>query len=162
SASLSSPPMGAEPPAGATRRLPGFVRSLVQDRSLQFVLLVWTVCCLAFAVYLYRFNVSLPFCDEWDLTPAATGEARLTWKWCWTAANQHRAPLTRLEVVLLGWISAWDFRLAHYVNLAWLGLGSLALLVAVRAVRGRSAPADAFLPLLVLTPGQFESVLMYA
>jgi hypothetical protein len=138
------------------------VRNLAQDRPFQVVLLVWAVCCLAFAVYLYRFSVPLPYNDEWDLTPAATGEARLTWKWCWTPVNQHRAPLTRLEVVLLGWASAWDFRLAHYVNLAWLGLGSLALILAVGALRGHSSLADAFLPLLVLTPGQFESVLMYA
>jgi hypothetical protein len=126
------------------------------------VLLVWTLCCLTFAVYLYRFSVPCPNFDEWDLTPVATGEARLTWKWLWLPANQHRAPLARLEVVLLGWATAWDFRLAHYVNLAWLGLGSLALLLAARTVRGQSSLADAFLALLVLTPGQFESVLIYA
>jgi hypothetical protein len=137
------------------------MRNLVQDRPLQFVLLVWGLCCLSFAVYIYRFSVPFPNYDEWDLTPAATGEARLRWEWWWLPAAQHRAPLTRLEVVLLGWATAWDFRLGHYVNVAWLGLGSLALLLAVRSMRGQSSPADAFLPLLILTPGQFESILIY-
>src|SRR5262249_358846 len=55
----------------------------------------------------------------------------------------------------------WDLRLARYVHLAMLALGSLALLLAARAVRGRSALSDTFLPLLVLTPWQYDTVLHF-
>jgi hypothetical protein len=83
-------------------------------------------------------------------------------RWLWEPANEHRAPLTRLEVLLLGWLDGWDLRLARHINLGLLALGSLTLILAVRSVRGRSALSDVFLSLLVLTPCQYQTVLLYA
>jgi hypothetical protein len=132
------------------------------DRVLPVVLLVWALCWLAYAAYLYRYSTPLPFCDEWHLAPLAAGKVPLTFSWLWQPENEHRAPLTRLEVVLLGRLASWDLRLVHLVNLALLALGSLALVLAARAVRGRSALSDVFLCLLVLTPCQYQTLLQYA
>jgi hypothetical protein len=140
----------------------GVVRELLTDRSLHAVLLVWALCWLGLWIYLSYFSTSLPFCDEWDLSQAASRSEPLTWRWLWRPANEHRAPLTRLEVLLLGWLEGWDLRLARYVNLGLLALGAMTLILAVRSVRGRSALSDAFLGLLVLTPCQYQSVLLYA
>src|SRR5262249_18387856 len=54
------------------------------------------------------------------------------------------------------------FRLAHYVNVGLLGLGSLSLILAAQAYRGHTALSDAFCALLVLTPWQYETTIVYA
>jgi hypothetical protein len=112
-------------------------------------------------VLLKKFGTALPWCDEWELIPVASGANALTLDWIFKAANEHRAPLTRLAVLVLGRLFSWDLRFVHFINLALLALGALALIGAVRAVRGRSALSDAFLCLLVLTPWQYQTVLVY-
>jgi hypothetical protein len=141
-------------PAGANR---WFV-----DRILLIVLLVWATCWLSYAIYLQRYGTPLPFCDEWNMVPIAAGKAPITLQWLWQPENEHRAPLTRLAVVLLGRLGSWDLRLARQVNLALLAVSSVCLMLAARAVRGRVALSDAFLCLLVLTPFQYQTLLLYA
>ena len=47
------------------------------------------------------------------------------------------------------------------LDLAVLALACIPLLLSVRAVRGRSNPSDAFLPLLVLTSVHQETLVNY-
>jgi hypothetical protein len=131
------------------------------DPQLPAVLLVWAACWLAFGVFMYHYLVPLPWADEWELSPVAAGKEPLSLQWLLKPANEHRAPLTRLEVLVLGRLAGWDMRPAHYVNLGLLALGSLALILAAQAVRGRTILADSLLCLLVLSPWQFETVLQY-
>jgi hypothetical protein len=131
------------------------------DQPLATVLLAWALCGLLFAVYLYHYSISLPWADEWELTPVATGQTPLSLSWLFLPQNEHRTPLTRLEVVLLGWLDAWKLQALRGVNLALLAGASLSLILAARAVRGCSAWSDAFLCLLILTPWQYESILYY-
>jgi hypothetical protein len=141
---------------------PHGLRRLLADRQLPVVLVVWALCWLGMFCLLHHYSSPFPWADEWELTGAATGLVPVDSLWLWCPQGEHRAPLTRLEVLWLGWLSDWDFRLAHYVNLALLGMGSLTLILAARSFRGRSALSDAFLPLLVLTPWQYETTLVYA
>ncbi len=131
------------------------------DSQLQIVLLVWAFCWSSFAVYLHHFRVPLPWADEWEITPVAAGKEPVTLEWLFQAQNEHRTPLTRLQVLIFGRLDSWDLQVLRYVNLALLALGSLSLILAARAVRGETAWSDAFLCLLVLTPWQFESLLCY-
>jgi hypothetical protein len=139
----------------------GFVRGFIGDHQLHAVLAVWALCWFFQWLCLNRYCSPLPWCDEWELTPVATGQAPIDLSWLWTPQNEHRAPLTRLEVVLLGWLDGWELRLAHHINLAVVALGVLSLLFAVRSVRGHSAVSDTFLCLLVLTPWQFRTLFEY-
>lgn len=138
-----------------------FQQPIFSDRSLACVLLVWGLCWLAQVMFIQSYAVPLPWADEWKLTAVATGNEPLTLDWLWTPAQEHRAPLTRLEVLLIGRLGSWDMRVVHQVNAAFLAFGSLCLLLAARAIRGESAWCDSFLPLLVLSPGQYESVIVY-
>jgi hypothetical protein len=139
-----------------------FRRGWWADRQFHAVLLVWFLCWAAYGLFLFRFCLPLPWADEWELTAVATGNAPLTQEWIWRPINEHRAPLTRLEVLLLGRLTSWDLRLIHHLNLDLLALGSLLLVAAIRKVRGHAVLTDAFLPLLILTPWQYESILVYA
>ena len=134
---------------------------ILADQPLATVLLAWALCGLLFGVYLYHYSISLPWADEWELTPVATGQTPLSLSWLFLPQNEHRTPLTRLEVVLLGWLDDWKLQALRGVNLALLAGASLSLILAARAVRGRSAWSDAFLCLLILTPWQYESILYY-
>jgi hypothetical protein len=137
-------------------------RGWLADRQLPVVLAIWALAWIGMFCHLYAYSTPFPWADEWELTAGATGRVPIDWNWLWHPTNEHRAPLTRLEVLWLGWLSDWDLRLAHYVNLSLLGIGALSLVLAVRTSRGQSALSDAFLPLLVLTPWQYETTLVYA
>jgi hypothetical protein len=138
-------------------------RGLLADPTFWVVTLIWGVCWSGWALYLRRFGHYLPWCDEYPaFIGMATRESSLTWDYLWTPANEHRAPLTRLWCVLLGRLFDWNFRHMLQLNLAVLALACLPLLLAVRAVRGRSTPYDAFLPLLILTSVHEETLTHYA
>jgi hypothetical protein len=133
-----------------------------QEHTFLAVLLVWAVCLLLYGLLIGHFGTPWPYCDEWELTPAATGQVPLNLRWLWQPQNEHRAPLTRLEVLLVGWLGSWNLRTVLFTNLAFLGAGSLALLVAARRLRGQSAFSDVFLCLLVLGPGQWASTVYWS
>jgi hypothetical protein len=141
-------------------RVPGWARDLAADRTFWGVLLVWAFCWLGWALYLERFANALPWSDEYAfiLTGVATREKPVTWEFLWMPANEHRAPLTRLWGVVLGRAFNWNFRYMLQADLALLALGCLALVCAARTVRGRSSFGDAFLPLVVLTSAEYETL----
>lgn len=134
---------------------------VLADRSFHGVLLVWALCCGAVFLCVAKFGVSLPWCDEWTWTSIATGRQPLSWAWLWEANNEHRQPLMRLGLFVLGRLSHWNWQAMHYATSALLGIGALALLFAARSIRGRSALSDTFLCLVVLTPWQWETVWRY-
>ncbi len=149
---------------GSPTRAQGWWRGLAADQSFWGVAVVWALCWLAWAAYLDRFANSLPWADDYAfiLSGVATGEHPVTWEFLWAPANEHRAPLTRLWVVWVGRLVDWDFRHMLQIDLAVLALGCLTLLLAVRAARGRSSFADAFLPLLILSSAQYETLALFA
>jgi hypothetical protein len=131
------------------------------DRTFCGVLLIWAFCCWTLSLCVAKFGPSLPWSDEWELTPIVTGEKSFSWSWLWEANNEHRQPLLRLGLFIIGRLSHWNWQAMHYVTLALLGLGALALLCAARSIRGRSTLSDAFLCLVVLSPGQWEITWRY-
>lgn len=138
-----------------------WLASVLADRLFHGVLLVWALCCLALLLCVGKFGGSLPWADEWGLTPVASGQQPLSWSWLWQANNEHRQPLMRLGMFVIGRLSHWDWQAMHYVTLAFMALGALALLCAARSIRGHSALSDTFLCLVVLSPGQFETTWEY-
>jgi hypothetical protein len=147
------------PDPSSLRRRPA---SVLADRRFHGVLLVWALCCLALLLCVGKFGGSLPWADEWGFTSVALGRQSLSWSWLWEANNEHRQPLMRLGLVVIGRLGHWDWQAMHYVTLTLMGLGALALLCAARSIRGHSALSDTFLCLVVLSPGQFETTWTYA
>ncbi|HWG44311.1 MAG TPA: hypothetical protein VN688_16150 [Gemmataceae bacterium] len=133
----------------------------IADRPFHGLLVIWALCCLAVYLCIAHFGRSLPWCDEWRLTPIASGEHSLSVGWLLEPANEHRAPLTRLNVFVIGRLAHWNWQAMHYVSLVFMALGALAMLCAARSIRGRSTLSDSFLCLVVLTPWQWETVWQY-
>lgn len=134
---------------------------VLQDRSFHGVFLIWALCCLAVLLCTAKFGMPLPWCDEWTLTSIACGQKSLSWSWLWEPANEHRMPLTRLSVLVIGRLSHWNWQAMHYINFAFMGLGALSLLFAARSVRGRAALSDTFLCFVVLTPWHWQTIWRY-
>jgi len=139
-----------------------WLASVIADRLFLNVLLVWALCCAALVLCVAKFGASLPFFDEWQFLSIASGQEPLSWSWLWVANNEHRLPLLRLGLYVLGRLSHWDWQAMHYATLTLMSLGALALLCAARSIRGHSALSDTFLCLVVLSPGQYETTWEYA
>lgn len=123
-----------------------------------FVWGLWAVLVAGWCVYLGVFAENLPHGDDWDLVPYVTGEQDVTWDWLWGLHGEHRLVLPKLALVAL-FQPFQDFRAGMVFNLAALAGLAAALLVAARMLRGWTDYPDAFLPLAVLNPGHFWTVL---
>lgn len=145
-------------PSTLSRRL----ASVISDRLFLNVLLVWAICSAALLLCVAKFGGSLPFFDEWQFLAIASGQEPLSWSWLWRPNNEHRQPLLRLGIYVLGQLSHWDWQAMHYATLTLMSLGALALLLAAQSIRGYSALSDIFLCLVVLSPGQYETTWEYA
>lgn len=146
------------PSPSASRRWLGGV---LADRSFHGVLLIWALCCTSVFVCVAKFGMSFPWADEWKLTPIIAGQQALSCAWLWEPNNEHRQPLMRLGLFVLGRLGHWNWQAMHYTTAALLGVGALSLLCAARSIRGRSALSDTFLCLVVLSPWQWETVWRY-
>jgi hypothetical protein len=158
---VEAPDAGIADGPRARWSLPGSLGVLVEDHQFRVVVLVLIACVLGHALFMRAYGSSLPWCDEWFLTSAASGQEPMTWEWFWRPANEHSVPLTRLAVVIVGQLGSWDWQLNHAANLVFMGLGSFALIVAARAIRGRSQLSDAFLCLLALSPWHYATITLY-
>src|SRR5262249_19420438 len=105
------------------------------------------------------FSSNVPYMDDWEFVPPMTGAELVSLRWLWSQHNEHRIVLSRLCLMAFGHISTEPFRLALFFNVALLSGEAIALLAAVRAVRGRLIWADAFIPLVVLDWGQYQTLL---
>lgn len=108
-------------------------------------------------IHLYGRNV--PYQDDWELVPELTGQNPVTLKWLFAQHNEHRIPLPRLLLLGLFKISGLDFRAGMYFNALALGLLALAMMAALRSVRGRSGYFDAFFPLMLMGWGHWQNLL---
>jgi hypothetical protein len=155
---------GAAPGEARLSFVPAWCRDLLADRAFWAVVLVWAACWLCWSFYLERYSSSLPWADEYDAfirTGVATGRTPVTWEFLWEPTNEHRAPLCRLWVVLLGRAFNWNSRPMLQTDLAVLALGALCLIAAARSVRRRSSTSDAFLPLVLLTSAHQQTLANY-
>jgi len=96
--------------------------------------------------------------DEWSWVPFVTGAQPVTLPWLWSQHNEHRMVLPRLIYLGLGGLTGYDFRAGTFFNVIALSVLAAALMLAARALRGRTGLCDAFFPLAVLHWGQGENL----
>src|SRR5258708_35004240 len=124
-----------------------------------FVWTVWTITFVAVIVYVASFTVNIPIADEWSNVLVITGERPLTLSWLWEQHNEHRLALPKLIWLLSLRLSHYNFRLLPLLDICALAALAFAMILEVKKLRGWLAYTDAFLPLLILNPAQFENLL---
>jgi hypothetical protein len=117
---------------------------------------VWLVLTLGLLAYVFHYGSNVPFFDDWHLVPYITGDLPVTLEYLWSQHGDHRVPLSRLLLFGLGKLCGYDFRCGMVFDVFALSAASLALIATSRHLRGRLSFADAFFPLLLLNPGQWE------
>jgi hypothetical protein len=105
------------------------------------------------------YQVNLPTGDERDHVAVATGDLPLSLSWLWEQHNEHRLPLAKLIWVLSLRLTHYDFRLASLLNVLALGGLCATMVLTAKRIRGRIHYSDAFFPLIVLSPAQYENLL---
>lgn len=112
---------------------------------------VWATCLALAVLYVAAFRANVPMRHDFDLVPYLVGHWPADLAWYWRVENDHRMTLPKLAAALLArWIEL-DFRSDKFLQVASLGAASAALLLAARRLRGRTAVADAIVPLVLLS-----------
>jgi hypothetical protein len=119
----------------------------------------WAVLVAGLLGFVTHFARNVPFSDDWDVMPWVSGERPVDAAWLWAPYHEHRIPLPKLVWVSLGRLTGCDVRAGMYLNCVILAGLAAALIVAARRLRGRTALADTFFPLVLLHWGQHQNLL---
>jgi hypothetical protein len=98
-----------------------------------------------------------PRWEDWFLVPAVTGAQRVNLSWLWESVQGHRIPILKLMLLACYSFCGFNSKPVLYINVLLFSTLALGLLWAIRVMRGRWYPADAFLPMVLLNLGQTEA-----
>jgi hypothetical protein len=120
--------------------------------------LTWAAATAAAVIFVLLLGSNVPYWDEWELVPAATGHQRIDVGFLWSLHNEHRIPLAKLVYLAL-FAGSHDFRSGALFQVLALAAASALLIEAARRVRGRGRFADGVFALLLLHPGHAENLI---
>jgi len=124
-----------------------------------FVLVVFAAMLAAAHVFVARYSSTIPLWDDLEWAPYIHAKSHIPADWWWSPFNEHRIPLPRVFFLAL-MRTYQDFRSGMYFDVYLLGAVALAMILLARKLRGRTSYTDAFFPLLWLTWGNYENLLM--
>ncbi|HUR28637.1 MAG TPA: hypothetical protein VM509_10650, partial [Planctomycetota bacterium] len=131
-------------------------------KTLAAPLFVWIVLAamwISACVFVARYSSSMPMADDLEWAEYVDPSAATDAEWWWSAFNEHRIPLPRVFFLALV-RTTHDIRSGMYFDVCLLGGAALASILVVRRLRGRTSYSDAVFPLLWLTCGNVENLLM--
>ena len=124
-----------------------------------FVWIVFAAMLAAAHVFVARYSSSMPLWDDLEWAPVVGRASDLPLSWWWSGFNEHRIPFPR--VIFIALIRATqDIRSGMYFDVYLLGAVAFSMILLARKLRGRTSWSDAFFPLLWLTWGNAENLLM--
>src|SRR6516165_7488572 len=93
-----------------------------------FVWCIWGVMLLAALWLDWNYLHNVPVNDHWYMVPQLTGAEPATASWLWSQYSEHRVPLLRLLLLVLGQIPDWEFRAGAVFSALALGALAFALI----------------------------------
>ncbi|MFO0798638.1 MAG: hypothetical protein U0804_14280 [Gemmataceae bacterium] len=122
-----------------------------------FVPLAAVGCLVVLVAFVTKYSSRTPFHDEYAYFHYLFGGA--TAADYWAQHNEHRIPLPRVLYVAAVKLAGTDFRAPLALNVVLLAAATVAVLMTLRARRGRFAVSDAAVPLLLLGTQHFDNLL---
>lgn len=122
-----------------------------------FVWGMWAFMLVAAVALVAKYGANVPFCEDWILVPALTGDQPVTAAWLWEQNNEHRVPLGRLLFLVLLKLTGGDFRAGMFFNVLIVGALAFAMIQVATRLRGQTHYADAFFPLALLHWGHWQN-----
>jgi hypothetical protein len=141
---------GIEPVPAAPRR-PIYAAAI-------FVWAVWAVVFVAILQYAAVYSINIPWADEWSHANVIAGERPASMSWLWEQHNEHRVAVPKLLWLASLQLSGDNFHLLPLIDTSALGGLAFGLILAAMRLRGRIAYTDALLPLVILTPAQYDNL----
>jgi hypothetical protein len=137
-------------PAGIAASMPACSSSpAAKQASFLFVWAIWGLMLTGALFFVWKYGLSLPYCDDWVVFPALTGHQSIP-AFLWEQHNAHRCLLGKAVLLSLYKLSGFDLRAGIvFLVFGWAGL-ALAMIVVARAERGWTSFTDAFFPLALL------------
>ncbi len=147
-------------PSTRPARWPGWLGRLAASSRAEVLgaWAIWAGMSLAALGFVATYALATPHRDEWSWVPIVTGAEPVTLPWLWAQHNEHRMVLPRLIYVGLGALTGTDFRAGSFFSVTALTILAAALMLAARALRGRTRLWDAFFSLALLHWGQGENL----
>lgn len=123
-----------------------------------FVWLVWAMTLASILGSIARDGRNIPFEEDWLMVAPMTGHEPDLPRWLWSQNSEHRLPLPRLvNLTLLR--ATGDFRSTMVFDTLALAAVTAGMILVARGLRnGRTSPADAFFPLLLLHLGNWDNL----
>jgi hypothetical protein len=119
---------------------------------------VWALSLASILVAIGRDGRNIPFEEDWLMVAAMTGHQPDLPSWLWSQNSEHRLPLPRLVNLAILRVTG-DFRATMVLDALLLGALVAGMILIARRLRGgRTSPADAFFPLLLLHLGNWDNL----
>ncbi|MBL8859201.1 MAG: hypothetical protein JNL28_11885 [Planctomycetes bacterium] len=123
------------------------------------VLGVWLWMSAALWNYVATHAARIPLRDDLELVPFVRPGVPWDWGLLWALHNEHRVPLPRM--IASGLFGIFDdVRAGMFFDVVLLALLAAAMILVARKIRGRTLVVDAVFPLLWLSTGNAENLLM--
>ncbi len=120
---------------------------------------VWALLVLVAVAYVATYATRIPILDDLEVLRLWLPTPERSWAGFWAQHNEHRIPIPRLvQVGLLGLTG--DYRSGMYFTVAVYAALSGAMILAARRLRGRTTWTDAFFPLVWISIGNSDNLLM--
>ncbi len=132
----------------------------LRDRAAIAVIAVWAAMTALVFAYIWKYGRNIPYMEDWELVPALTDHSPFGFDWLATQTIEHRYILAKAVLYPL-WQLTYDARSSMYASAILLSAITLALVIAVRNLRGAASYADVFFPLALLHPGHCETLIFF-
>lgn len=126
-----------------------------------FVIATWLAMTVALAWFVGSYGRNLAYMEDWDLVPVLAGHRAFGVGWLLEQTVEHRYVLAKALLYPIWLASGGDFRSSMAVDAALLAALALGFILVARALRGRTAFADAFFPLVLLHWGHAETLVFF-
>lgn len=124
-----------------------------------FVWGTWAVLFAGLLTLVALYGPPLPVWDDFDVIEVAIGQKPFSLGWLWSQHNEHRVPLPRAALLGLDRLTGHDVRAGMFASAIVLAAAAALVIRAVQWLRGGLLATDAFLPIVILTPGQYVNLL---
>src|SRR5262249_34272259 len=86
------------------------------------------------------------------------GDKPIDLAYLWEQHNEHRIPVPKLIAWALLKVTHFDYRAGMFLNVLCLGLLAMAILLAIKQLRGHFQLSDIFFPIALLHFGHWENL----
>lgn len=139
------------------RYLGWYLRAMAEPLVVWGLLAILTLCTLSFVRE--RAPVAPYWPDEWLHVAEVVGERPAGLGWLFAFHNEHRIPLPKLIWLAESRWSNFDGRWGCAVNVLLMAASAAVLIRGLQRFRGQTRWSDAFLPLLFLHWGHYQTLL---